>query len=974
MYIQKPSKEVSVVTLFATATIFIVLLINLTSLYHIKTLHGITENLYYHSLKVSNATLNIEKNIFDIHRHMENIVFCSSSSNLEKLIQKIDKNEKEVYSSLEIVKANILGKKERKLYKSTYKLFKEYKDSRSKIIELIKQNNLEKAKKDIQKNIIPLINKLEKISIELNKHIKIKTVSFKNEVHSTFENFQTINIILTILTVFVLIIFTMYIKRRIKNYILSIAENEKKIKDLNERFKLAIDGTNDGLWDWNLEDGTIYLSPRVKEMLGYKDEELNNELLTLKNMIHPEDIDAVDKKIKLSQTNPSIKYNSIYRMRHKNGSWVWILDRGQTIFDENQKAIRMIGFHTDITRQKELEFELLEKEHLLQEAQRLSHMGSWKLDFETYTLTWSDEVYNIFGLDKKEFEPSYEKFLSIIHPDDREKVDNAYKNSLKTKKPYKILHRLSMKDGSIKYVDESCETTFDSFGNPLISIGTVQDVSSQKILEDKLINLKQQFEQFMEFMPANIIIKENDVIVYANSSATNFFQKDNIEGETFSNLFTKEISDKLKNFEQETYKHGFNEEIFEMVNNKNEKKVYRNMSFVIDGKEHKKLGIVNIDITKEYHANKEIAKVLSAFERSNMSVVITDLDGDIQYVNPSWCKITGYTRDELIGQNPRIVKSGFISPKTYKKMWQELTNGKVWHSELKNRAKDGSEFWEDSTIIPSFDNNGNVDGYIAFKLEINETIRLREELKEQEEIMIAQSRHAAMGEMISMIAHQWRQPISVIAMDANNILVDIELNTVDNISLKEDITDMLSQTKYLSQTIDDFRNFFKPSKIKDEVLVSDVFKEALSVIIKSLQNHNIEVENNFDTTTKVFIFSRELLQVFINILKNSKEALEDKKTGNKKIINKIYEDKHDIVVSICDNANGIDNDIIDKIFDPYFTTKDEKNGTGIGLYMSKSIIEKHLNGSIVAYNNEHGVCFEIRIPIEKMTRDKESND
>jgi PAS domain S-box-containing protein len=463
-------------------------------------------------------------------------------------------------------------------------------------------------------------------------------------------------------------------------------------------------------------------------------------------------------------------------------------------------------------------------------------------------------------------------------------------------------------------------------------------------------------------MPANIIIKEESKVIYANSKSTTFFNKRSILGETFENLFPTNLVEGLKKFEQQVLKNGKAEEILEIINAENEKKIYRHMSFLIDSNEKKKIGIVSTDITNEYKANKEIVRVLSAFDRSNISVVITNIDGDIEYVNPSWCKLTGYSREELLGQNPRIVKSGYISEESYKEMWNELTQGRVWNSELKNRAKDGSEFWEDSTIIPSFNEDGIIDGYIAFKLEIGEKIHLKQEIQDKEEIMIAQSRHAAMGEMISMIAHQWRQPISVISMDANNVLVDIELDNVESESLRSDISDIIKQTQYLSKTIDDFRDFFKPSKIKDTVIVSDVFKESLAVILKSLENNNIEVINKFETQTPLSIFSRELLQVFINILKNAKEALLENRELDRQIINRIYEDEVSVIISICDNAGGISAEVVEKIFEPYFTTKESKNGTGLGLYMSKTIIEKHLKGSIIVLNNDKGVCFKIQLP------------
>jgi signal transduction histidine kinase len=250
-----------------------------------------------------------------------------------------------------------------------------------------------------------------------------------------------------------------------------------------------------------------------------------------------------------------------------------------------------------------------------------------------------------------------------------------------------------------------------------------------------------------------------------------------------------------------------------------------------------------------------------------------------------------------------------------------------------------------------------------FNLHLKEMIRKEvEKNKQQEEIMIAQSRHAAMGEMISMIAHQWRQPISIIAMNAGNMLVDIELEMIDTDSFKNDTQNIINQTEELSKTIDDFKNFFKPNKMMEEILVSSILDDAISVVGKSLQNNGIDLILDIDKTIKITTYSRELMQVIINIIKNSKDVLTKENTSGKKFISlKTYEQDKDIIIKICDNGGGVKDEIKNKIFEPYFTTKEVHNGTGLGLYMSKIIIEKHLKGIIEAYNYENGLCMKIKL-------------
>jgi len=222
-----------------------------------------------------------------------------------------------------------------------------------------------------------------------------------------------------------------------------------------------------------------------------------------------------------------------------------------------------------------------------------------------------------------------------------------------------------------------------------------------------------------------------------------------------------------------------------------------------------------------------------------------------------------------------------------------------------------------------------------------------------------QSHLAQMGEMISMIAHQWRQPISTIAMGANNILVDIELDSIDKNSLTDRANDIVAKTVDLSKTIDDFRNFYKTNKQSVIKKLKDVIEKSLNIIKPSLVNHSINIIEEYNSDEEIELYDREVMQVILNILKNAQDNIKEKNI--KKPYIKIT--TKDRTIYICDNSGGIPEDIIEKIFDPYFSTKDEKNGTGLGLYMSKTIIEKHHNGKISAQNTEDGVCFTIELGI-----------
>jgi signal transduction histidine kinase len=234
--------------------------------------------------------------------------------------------------------------------------------------------------------------------------------------------------------------------------------------------------------------------------------------------------------------------------------------------------------------------------------------------------------------------------------------------------------------------------------------------------------------------------------------------------------------------------------------------------------------------------------------------------------------------------------------------------------------------------------------------------------KENEEYLLAQSRHAAMGEMIGMLAHQWRQPISVIAMGANNLLVDIELGNVDNESLKNELLQIVGETKNLSLMIDEFRKHFEGEDSAARTPLTEMADEVLHMLHGSLEYHAIDISRSYDEAVNDVAYSRELIQVYLHLLNNAKEALVKCDVTPKRLSFSIYEEQGTIVSHIVNYGCEIDEEDVNRLFDPYFSTKAAQNEVGLGLYISKIIIEKHFNGRIALFNDAEGVCSEVRFP------------
>lgn len=235
------------------------------------------------------------------------------------------------------------------------------------------------------------------------------------------------------------------------------------------------------------------------------------------------------------------------------------------------------------------------------------------------------------------------------------------------------------------------------------------------------------------------------------------------------------------------------------------------------------------------------------------------------------------------------------------------------------------------------------------------TSMLIDEKNEKEKMLIHQSRLASMGEMLANISHQWRQPLNRIASFIMNMQMHIMDNYKEEKYLLEKLDESQIQLEYMSSTIDDFTNFYKKDKQKETFFVSSVVENSISIILPTLKSNNINLELNVLSDFQINSYPKELSQVILNLIQNAKDALIINKTKNANIQIEITDKK----IIVQNNGESINENIIDKIFEPYFTTKEKHKGTGLGLYMSRMILEKNMNARISVENKDDNVNFEI---------------
>ena len=392
-----------------------------------------------------------------------------------------------------------------------------------------------------------------------------------------------------------------------------------------------------------------------------------------------------------------------------------------------------------------------------------------------------------------------------------------------------------------------------------------------------------------------------------------------------------------------------------------------------------------------------------AIEKSNI-ISKTDVDGIITFINDEFCTISGYSKDELIGKNHNIVRHPDVKEEKFKLLWDTINAKNIYKGTVKNLAKDGSTFYVNTTVIPILDDDDNIVEFVAIRYDVTKEVVLKEELlkkeieyeelnknlelrvqeqtkelqklnktleqhvqeeiaknEEKQRVMFWQSRHASLGQMLANIAHQWRQPLTELSLAMFSIKkAALNEKEDDVIKFYDESKNII---KNMSDTIDDFSNFFTPQKEKHYFNISDSIKESLGLLDNIINDEMISVKTDF-IDIEVLGITNELTQVIINLINNSKDAFINNSILIREISISTKKEDGFAVIELEDNAGGIPRENLEKIFEPYFTTKHKSRGTGLGLFMSKMICEQGLNGSMDVKSKKNTTTFSIKIPLD----------
>ncbi len=775
-----------------------------------------------------------------------------------------------------------------------------------------------------------------------------------------------------------------------------------------DRFNMIVDSSFEWVWEVNAEGVYTYASQHVKAVLGYTPDELVGKT--------PFDFMSEDEAKRVGEVFMQIAseqkaFSKLYNICiHKDGHEVYTETSGQPIYDENGQfsGYRGIDFDrtTEISKTQQLQEEntslelalQTQSELLLNVTNSISDLLFYK-DTDYRYIGCNQAFSNFLGLPidfiigKTDYELFPKELADLFRSMDKRAIEG-----LETYSNYEwVVHA----DGRHLYLLTHKSPLFDTQASLIGMVGIARDITKEHQLEEEL---KQSRSYLIDAQSiAKIGHWEWDIAQDKLIWSDEIYKIFGYEPQEFNATY-----DAFFNTIHPDDKEAVSEAVNQAVESKNDYDIFHRI-ILPDGSQKvvheighaiydekgvpmKMIGTVQ-DSTELKTIEKELAQQKEAFENifeyaSDGTLLLSD-EGFIacNHAIVNIFKASG--KEEILQMHPSQLSPEFQPDgrSSYEKA-EEMIG--VCKKEGRNQFEwmhariNGEVFWAEvlltrieihnKPLIHASVRDISERKFLESTLEsanmnYQELVnRLDHKVKEQSAQMIKQSRMAQMGELLSMIAHQWRQPLSSITAIASSVKIKLALTSDDSVDkkssdyLNRQMDDIELLTQSLSSTINDFRTLYKPDKQMHYDHISDPIERALKLVDISLKNNAITVDKSYHTDISIQMHANEIMQVVLNLLKNSEDNFIEKGTQGSNISIKTSEEEGFVIIDICDNGGGIEAGVMENIFDPYFSTKNDKNGTGLGLYMSKIIVEQHHKGRLDVRNQDQGVCFTIRLP------------
>lgn len=670
------------------------------------------------------------------------------------------------------------------------------------------------------------------------------------------------------------------------------------------------------------------------------------------------------------------KYNIIEPyFRADDGIRAWAKTNKVPLRDKEGNIIGVLGTSEDITELKWAEDMLQDQKECLANIIEGTNVGTWEWNVQTGETIFNERWAEIIGYKLEELSPvSIDTWIKYTHPDDLKASDEMLRKHFNGERAYYDCEcRMKHKDRHWVWIlDRGKVISWTDDGKPLWMYGTHTDITERKQAEKALRKSEKKYRTLLKTTSEGYwIIDPEYKTIEVNQALCNMigYSQDEMLGKTPFDFVDDE---NRKIFVEQTSKiPTTSHRSYEItLKKKNGEDLYThfNASTIRDesGDIQGAFALIT-DITERKKAQEERDHLATAIEQAAESVFITDRDGIIQYVNPAFERLTGYSRKDAIGQNPRILKSGKHDALFYKEMWDTITRGDAWYGRFINKKKDGGLYEADGTISPVSDTSGKITNFVSIKRDITHEIELEKQL-------IQSQKMEAIGTLAGGVAHDFNNILTAIIGYAGLALTEVPKET----PLYDDVQEVLNAGHRAKDLVRQILTFSRKSEEeKAPVQIRHLVKEALKFLRSSLP---ATIEIREEIAREIGIVNAnptQIHQVIMNLCTNASHAMQKKggilEVGLRNVdFDSRYAARYPDIdpgkylrLTVSDTGEGMTSEVMDRIFEPYFTTKEKGVGAGMGLSVVHGIVKSH-GGTITVYSKpEKGSIFQVYIPLIK---------
>jgi len=755
--------------------------------------------------------------------------------------------------------------------------------------------------------------------------------------------------------------------RRLTEQNLDLEKSEERNRGLARELTSLINNVPgivyQGYRDWSLS----FIGAEVESVTGHPPDTFTSGAMGWKEIIHPDDLAQVKEAFRKAEKEKADTLRVEYRIRNKDGGIRWIADRRQIFYDENGAFAKVDGLLLDITERKEIDTRLQESHYRFRALADTSPDGIITVDARGIMVFINPAAERQFGYTNSEV---MGKNITNLIP---ERYRSAHREGmdrfLKTREPRIIDKTVELEglrqDGS-EFPIELSLSTWESKEGPFFS-AIIRDITEQKKRDQELRESEDRYRDLVENSQDLICTHDMEgrfLSVNPWSATVLGYARDELLRMNLRDIVAPKVRHEIGIYLDKIRSHGVARGLLLVQTRKGEQRIWEyNNTLRTEGVKEPIVRGMAQDVTERRKAEEGLARLGMAVDQAAEGIVITDTEGTIEYVNPSFGIITGYTPKEAVGRNMRILKSGKHDEKFYENMWETVSRGDVWRGNFINKKKDRTLYEEEAVISPVRNASGKIVHFVAGKRDVTLEVML------QKKVQTAQ-RMDSVGTLAGGIAHDFNNALTGIMGVAD--LLRLRVGENPDLLKNLDLLDTCAQhAATLTRQLLTFarRQVIDPVNLDLNFVVSEMRK-----LVEKVIGEHIVVKTSLDKGLPTTRLDRgQVEQVIMNLCLNARDAMP---SGGRLLLETAdvtvdgeYANVHPYVtpgryaqLTVSDTGTGMDKETLEKVFEPFFTTKPAGEGTGLGLSSVYGIV-KQSGGFIHAYSEPgKGSSFKVYFP------------